>query len=92
MSSSPRVALEVASLFTYQTLTHHDMLGVAWVLGSQQGQRRHSLLGQSQFPCVGGGMISLGWACFRKAPPGLYWRRGQDEQDTMGVAVFQWEK
>lgn len=92
VSSSPRVSLEVASLFTHQTLTHHHMLAVAWVLGSQQEQRRRSLSGQSQFPCVRGGMISLGWGCSRKAPPGLYWRRGRDEQDRMGVAVFQWEQ
>lgn len=37
-------------------------------------------------------MISLEWGCSRKAPPGLYWRRGRDEQDRMGVVVFQWEQ
>ena len=82
--SSPRVTLEVASLFTHQTLTHHHLLGVVWVLGSQQGQ--------SQFPHLRGGTIKLRWACSRKAPPGLCWRRGQDEQDRMGVAVFQWQE
>ena len=71
LSCLTTVTLEVASLFTHQTPTHHQL---AWSghWGHSRGRGDHSLLGQSQHPSAGGGKIRhcLGGAGGRGRAPG----------------------
>lgn len=65
LSCPTTVTLEVASLFTHQTPTHHHLVWSRhW--GHSRGRGDRSLLGQSQHPSAGGGKISLRWRTFQK--------------------------